>query len=105
MDPVIISIVAAVGALTFIATRVIYVTWLTFSKIGEIFQRIKKKTRVTKQDIGFITMSVNSDKCSHIGGIFNKNTGELKTDVPLQVDSLSSEVERELRKTGTILLT
>ena len=105
MEPVTIAIFTAIAALAHVTISVVYVIWLTFSKIREIFSRLQKKVRVTRKDVRFITEAVKSGKHSHAYGIFDTRAGKLKSYEEINAENIEPEVRERFKETGTIILT
>jgi nanoRNase/pAp phosphatase (c-di-AMP/oligoRNAs hydrolase) len=106
MDPLSLgAVIAAIAAITYVGVHVIYVAWMTFSEIRKIFLRFQKSVRITRDDVRFITKAVNSDKCSHVYGVFDARTGKIKASEPIKAENVDRTVQDKLDETGIILLT
>jgi hypothetical protein len=105
MDPVLLSLIALLGSLTYIGVAIIKILFLCFNEIKKIFLRFGKSVRITRNDVRFISQEVNSEKCTHIYGIFDTCTGTVKAHEFINAKKVDNEVQQELNETGTILLT
>jgi hypothetical protein len=105
MDPILLSLIALLGSLTYIGVSIIRILTLCFKQITEIFLRFGKSVRITRKDVMFISQEVNSDKCTHIYGIFDTCTGKVKAHELIRAEKVDSAVQQHLNETGTILLT
>lgn len=80
------------------AAYLITVSILLMSKVREIFQRLRQKHGITKGDVGFLQKTMKSGQATHIQGIFNTQTNQVRGYQLIKANTVDAEINNALNR-------
>lgn len=78
------------------ASYIVSVLILTMSKVREIFHKLRRKNTISNSDVGFLQRSINSGKVTHIQGIFNARTNQVKDYKLIKANHVEPAIQNAL---------
>ena len=85
------------------ASCLIYMACLMLSKVREIFQKLHQKHGIAHGDVRFLQETIHRGGATHIQGIFNTHTNQLRGYEHIKADRVEPVIQSALNRSPVVI--